>query len=461
MRCLRLFRSFGTALALSALSAGASAAPPPAPVSVQLPIQRVMLDNGLRVVMNVDRSAPTVAVAVTYDVGSRDEEPGKSGFAHLFEHLMFGATKNLAEGELQKLVLSRGGFLSATTHVDRTPYFMVVPENEMALALWLEAERMRSVDVSQKSFEAERKVMEEEHRLRVDNAPYGKAYWALGELVFQGAHAYAHPVPGALSDLGRAELGWVRAFHASHYGPNTAVLSLSGDFDPDAAMALVHRHFDAIPRIAAKPFAEQAVPEQASERRRAVEDAVARLPGLEIGFATPPPRTREHDALRMIAVILGDGDTARLPAELVRKDALCTEASAELDRLYGRGPGILRIALRLAEGASVGEVEKRVDAAIGELAGRPPSAAEMTRARRRLETAFTLGLAWNRDRAIELGKYEIYHGDARLIGRELERLAQVTAEDVQKAAARYLAPARKSVVETRPAGAPGAPKESK
>jgi zinc protease len=461
MHGLRLLGSLGVTLALLTSSAGARAAAPPATMTVQLPIQRVTLDNGLRVVMNVDRSSPTVAVAVTYDVGSRDEEPGKSGFAHLFEHLMFGATKNLAEGELERLVLGRGGFLSATTHVDRTAYFMVVPENEIALALWVEAERMRSIDVSQASFEAERKVIAEEHRMRVGNMPYGKAYWELGELVFQGAFAYAHPLPGSLSDLDRAELAWVRAFHASHYGPNTAVLSLSGDFDADAAMALVHRHFDAIPRIAARPFAEQAVPEQTSGRRRVIDDPTARLAGLDIGFATTQPRTREHDALQMIAVILGDGDTARLPAELVRKDALCTQAEAEVDRDYGRGAGLLRIRLRLADGASVAEVEKRVDAALADLAARPPSAAEMQRARRRLETAFALGLAWNRDRAIELGKYEVRHGDARFIARELERLAQVTPQDVQNVAARFLAPTRKNVVETRPVKAPEAPKESK
>jgi len=459
---LRPLRSLGAALALLCAPAGPSAAAPPAPIAVQLPLQRVTLDNGLRVVMNVDHSSPTVAVAVTYDVGSRDEEPGKSGFAHTFEHLMFGATKNLAEGDFERLVLSRGGFLSATTHTDRTAYFMVVPENELALALWLEAERMRSIDVSAASFAAERKVITEEHRLRVSNMPYGNAYWTLGELVFQGAPAYAHPLPGAIADLDRAELAWVRAFHASHYGPNTAVLSLSGDFDADAAMALVHRHFDAIPRINARPFAGQAVPEQTSPRRQVIDDALARLPGLDIGFATPLPRSRAHDALRMLAVILGEGDTARLPAELVRKDALCTQATAELDRHYGRGPGVLRIALRLAEGASVAEVEKRVDAALADLALRVPSAAEMTRARRRLETDFALGLAWNRDRAIELGKYEVYHGDARLLGRELERLAQVTPEDVRSAAALYLAPARKNVIETRPTGnAPQAPKESK
>ncbi len=444
------------ALALLAAPEPSFAAPPkldPPPV-LRLAVQRATLDNGLRVVMNVDHASPTVAIAVTYDVGSRDEEPGKSGFAHVFEHLLFGATKNLAEGDFDSLVVGRGGFLTAITAVDRTAYSMVVPENELALGLWLEAERMRHIDVSQASFEAERRVIAEEHRLRVSNAPYGKTEARLGELAFEGCHAYGHPTPGALADLDRAELAWVRAFHAAHYGPNTAVLGISGDFDPDTAMALVHRYFDGVPRIGAKAFVEPAVPEQKAERREVIEDALARTPGLSYGFVVPKPGTREHDALRMAQVILGEGESSRLGARLVRGEALATEARAEIDANFGRGPGLFRIEVRLTKDAVVANVESQIDAALLELAGAPPTDAETTRARRRLETAFVTNLAWNRNRAIELGKYEMFFGDARTLGRELERLATVTPADVQKAAARYLVKERRSVIETRPKPVP-------
>ena len=159
---------------------------------------------------------------------------------------------------------------------------------------------------------------------------------------------------------------------------------------------------------------------------------------------------QQHDALRFAAVILGDGESARLPAKLVREDAVATEARAELDIEQGRAPGLFRLDVRLAESASVLEVEKKVDAAFDELAARPPSATEMTRAKRRIETEFVMGLAWNRNRAIEIGKYELFYGDARQIGRELERIDAVTAEDVQKAAGKYLVKARRALVETRP-----------
>jgi len=441
-------------LSLSSLAAAdvkKSSGPSDSPLALPLGVERVTLDNGLRVVMNVDRTSPTVAIAVTYDVGSRNEEPGKTGFAHTFEHLMFGATKNLAEGQFEALVVGRGGFLTAITAVDRTAYYMVVPENELALGLWLEAERMRFIDVSAGSFEAERKVIEEEYRLRIANAPYGRAYWRVQELAFDGCFAYSHATPGAPEDLARAELSWVRAFHAAHYGPNTAVLSLSGDFDSDAAMKLVHRYFDGIPRIHAKPFVEPALAEPRAERREVIQDPLARVPALSYGFVLPKPLTREHDALRFAAMILGDGERSRLPALLVRDKALATTVEASIDEYnFATGPGLLRMEIRLAQGATIAEVEKQADAILDDLAARAPSAEEMLRARRRLETALALRLAWTRNRAIELGKYELSFGDARLLTRAFDRFAAVTAEDVQKATATHLAKNRRAVIESHP-----------
>lgn len=453
------------ALVLLAAPAPSSAAPPKpgkaepkaaASMKLDLPVQRATLENGLRVVMNVDHASPTVAIAITYDVGSRDEEQGKSGFAHVFEHLMFGATKNLAEGEFETLVVGRGGFLTAITTVDRTAYYMVVPENELALGLWLEAERMKFLDVSKPSFDAEVKIIEEEHRLRVSNAPYGRAYYRVRDLAFQGIYPYSHPAPGLVEDLERAELGWVQAFHAAHYGPNTAVLGISGDFDTDMAMSLVHRYFDAIPKIQAKPFAAPAASaEQAGDRREVVEDPIARLPGLSYGFVMPELMSRERDALELAAILVGDGESARLPTKLVREEGVATEARAYVDTEQGRGPGLLRLDVRLAEKGTVADVEQKVGAALDELIGKPPSAAEMTGAKRRYETAFVMNLAWNRNRAIELSKYELFYGDARVLGREIERVNAVTAEDVQKAAAKYLAKGKRTIVETRPKASGG------
>ncbi|MDI1452083.1 pitrilysin family protein [Polyangium sp. 6x1] len=438
-------RSSLVALALLAAPAPALAAPPKAdpPPALRLAIQRATLDNGLRVVMNVDHASNAVAIAVTYDVGSRDEAAGQGGFVRLFEHLLFGATKNLAAGEFESLVASRGGFVTARSAVDRTAYSMIVPENELALGLWLEAERMRSIDLRQAAIDGGEKAL-----AIADHVPYGKAEARLGALAFEGCPAYAHGTSGA--DLQRADLAAVRAFHAAHFAPNTAVLVLSGDFDPDMAMTLVHRHFDGMARNQAKPFVEPTVPEQAAERREVVEDALAHAPALSYGFVMPSLGTREHDALRMAQVILGDGEGSRLASRLVRADALATEARAEVDARFGRGPGLFRIEVRLAKDAAPAEVEKRIDAALKELADAPPTAAEMIRARKRLEAGFVLGLAGIRNRALELGKYELWNGDARAIGRELERLASVTPADVQKVAAQVLVAKRGTVIETRP-----------
>ncbi|HVK64066.1 MAG TPA: pitrilysin family protein [Polyangium sp.] len=433
------------ALALLAAPAPALAAPPQAdpPPALRLAIQRATIDNGLRVVMNVDHASNAVAITVTYDVGSRDEAPGEGGFVRLFEHLLFGATKNLAAGEFESLVAARGGFVTAKSTVDRTTYSMIVPENELAVGLWLEAERMRSIHLDQAAIDADGKAL-----AIVDHVPYGKAEARLGALAFEGCPAYAHGTSGA--DRARADLAAVRAFHAAHFGPNMAVLGISGDFDPDMAMSLVHRHFDGIARIQAKPFTEPTVPEQMAERREVVEDTLARAPALSYGFVMPKLGTREHDALRFAQVILGDGEGSRLVSRLVRADALATEARAEVDARFGRGPGLFRVEVRLTQDAAVPEVEKRIDAALKELTDAPPTEAEMIRARKRLEAAFVLGLASNRNRAVELGKHELWNGDARAIGRELERLASVTPADVQKAAAQYLVAKRRTVIETRP-----------
>ena len=207
-------------------------------------MQKATLDNGLRVVMNVDHTSPTIAVAVTYDVGARNEERGRSGFAHLFEHMMFEGSANVAKGEHFKLVSAHGGTLNGTTSSDRTNYFEMLPANELPLALWLEADRMKSLDVSAENFENQRKVVQEEYRMRVSNVAYAPAQIRLEELVFQGYWPYEHDAIGSMQDLDNAQLEWVRAFHDSYYAPNLAVLSIAGDFEPDEAMQLVHRFFD-------------------------------------------------------------------------------------------------------------------------------------------------------------------------------------------------------------------------
>jgi zinc protease len=204
-------------------------------------LSQLTLDNGLRVVLAPEPESPTVSVCVTYDVGSLNEEPGQSGFAHLFEHLMFQGSRNVAKGEHFQLVTARGGQLNGSTSTDRTNYFETLPDNELELGLWLEADRMRWLDVSQENFENQRQVVKEEYRMRVENAAYEPALIELERQLFAGYSPYAHPTIGSMQDLDAARLDWVRGFYAKYYRPSNAVLSLSGGFDPDRAVDLIHR----------------------------------------------------------------------------------------------------------------------------------------------------------------------------------------------------------------------------
>ena len=419
------------------------------PLEVNLAVQRVTLENGLRVVLNVDRSSPTVAIAVTYDVGSRDEAKGRSGFAHLFEHLMFHGTRNLPKGELERLVLGRGGFLTAVVHHDFTNYYMALPANELALALWSEADRMRGLVVTAEAFEAERRVVQEELRLRVSNAAFGLSPIRLEELVYQGFFPYEHPPIGSMADLNAASLDDVKRFYDAHYGPNTAVLSISGDVDADEAMELVHRYFDRVPRVEAAPPPSLELPEQTNQRTAVLKDDHAATPGVLYGWAAPPAGHADRYALELAAIVLGGGQSSKLHDGLVRAKPLARSASASLD--VRRGPGLFAIDVKLSEGARMGDVEKLIEAEIKSLGARGPTDAELQKARRMAQAKFVLGLQWNRDRAIALGKAELFYGDARRINTELARYFAVTKEDIASAVTKHLGPTRRTIVETYPA----------
>jgi predicted Zn-dependent peptidase len=425
-------------------------AEPERPLEVALDLHRATLENGLRVVVNVDHTSPTVAIAVVYDVGSRNEEHGRSGFAHLFEHMMFEGSKNVAKGEHFKLVAGRGGELNGTTNPDRTNYFEVLPESELALGLWLEADRMRSLDVSQENFENQRKVVEEEYRLRVSNAAYQPSRIRREELVYQGFWPYEHATIGSMADLDAAELAWVQAFHASHYGPNNAVLTVAGDVDADAAIAMAKRYFEDIPRVSPPAYQDAPLPDQVAERRARVEEDHARTPGVFYGWAIPSGRAPDHYALEAAADLLADGESSRLHQTLVRERGLALSVNAGTWRR--RGPDLFQIDVIAAGGAKTAEIEKAVEAEIQALATRGPSDAELAKVRRRAGSRFVLELASNLGRARWLGEFELYYGDARLLSAELTRYLAVGKDDIKRAVAHHLGPTRRTLVEARPPG---------
>jgi predicted Zn-dependent peptidase len=437
----------------------ATKAPVPASTAqdLALQVQKATLDNGLRVVMNVDHTSPTIAVAVTYDVGARNEERGRSGFAHLFEHMMFEGSANVPKGEHFKLVSSHGGNLNGTTSSDRTNYFEMLPSNELPLALWLEADRMKSLNVSAENFENQRKVVQEEYRMRVSNVAYAPAQIRLSELVFQGYWPYEHDPIGSMQDLDNAQLEWVRAFHDSYYAPNLAVLSIAGDFEPDEAMQLVHRFFDTGKKqekvIAYEP---PEMPDQTSARIATLEDAHAKTPGFFYGWAVPRTREPDHYALELAVSILSDGESSRLHQKLVRDKALAQEVSGWTDD--HRGPDLLGVQVKLAEGARLPDAEKATDAILDALAKDGPTDAEMTKVRNRTEASFLFGLQSNLQRATRLGQYELFWGDARLLNTEPANYFAVTKDDIKRVAAKYMIAARRTLVEVRPTGMVDTPK---
>jgi zinc protease len=419
-------------------------------------IQRVTLENGLRVVLNPDSSSPTVAVAVTYGVGSRDEGAGQSGFAHLFEHMMFQGSKNVKKGDHFTLISERGGTLNGTTSADRTNYFEVLPSSELPLALWLEADRMRALDVTPENFENQRAVVQEEYRMRYENAPYMRGMLRLSELVFDGYAPYAHPTIGSMKELEAAKFEWVKDFYDRYYAPNNAVLAITGDFDTDQAMSLVRKYFGPIGKKQTARAELGAPPGEVAGRRETVEDPNVKTPGFFYGFRIPPSQTKDHYALELLTVMLADGESSRLHQLLVRDRAVAQRVSA-WTRDYV-GPDELAISVVLTEKGKLADVARALDAELDKARKTPPGAAELQKAKNRVRASFVFGIQTNMGRAVKLSEYESYYGDARQLARELGRYLEVTAEDVRRAAAHYLTPERRSVVEVLPVAKPAVAK---
>ncbi len=414
-----------------------------------LSLSKKRLANGLRVVMSPDPEASTVSVTVTYDVGSRDEVPGRSGFAHLFEHMMFQGSRNVTKGEHFGLISSRGGTLNGTTSEDRTNYFETLPASELALGLWLEADRMHWLAVTPANFENQRAVVQEEYRMRVANVPYRLAMIELGSLVYGDYFPYAHPTIGSMPDLDAAAFDWVKDFHEQHYAPNNAVLSLVGNFDADQAVALIEQYFGAIPSKTVPKRSDAPAPAAPkSPRLKQVDDPNAKTPALLYGWQLPPARTPDHPSLELAARILADGDSSRLYQLLVRERGLARDVSVWTEDR--RGPDQFTIQVELTEKADPKSVNDLILAELTKLGKTGPTSAELERARQRLKSGFLFGLQSTQTRANVLGELELYTGDARTLVHELEQLLAVRTQDIARNVTRYLAPELRSTVTVLP-----------
>jgi predicted Zn-dependent peptidase len=451
----RALRAFVAGVALA--GGTARAAPPPAPpkggdvANLALSIQRATLENGLRVVLNVDKSSPNVAVSVVYDVGSRNETPGRTGFAHLFEHMMFEGSKNVGKGEHFKLITARGGTLNGTTSTDRTNYFEILPASELPLAIWLEADRMKSLDVTHENVENQRRVVQEEYRMRVSNLAYAEGFIRLRSLAFEGYFPYDHDPIGSMKDLDDAKFEDVAAFHSSYYAPDNAVLAIAGDFDPDEAMRLVRESFGNAPRRANAPEYKPAPPPEVKGPRHAdMTDTNAKTPAILQSWVIPPSRTPEHYALELAAVVLGSGESSRLHQRLVRGDGVAQSASVWINQQ--RGPDMFVVRTVLSERGKLPRVQRTIETEMQKLAAEGPTAAELEKAKTDFVSNFVFGLESNLHRANELGEFELFWGDARLLSRELEKYRAVTRDELRDAAKKYLLKERRTTVHVLPPG---------
>lgn len=450
-------RGRSAAWVVAAVLAAVPASPAPsvaqtAPLEVPpIPVETFTLDNGLTVIVSEDHSTPVVAVNMWYHVGSAHEEPGRSGFAHLFEHMLSEETENLEDGQMDELVNRAGGSYNGTTNTDRTAYFEVLPSNRLNLALWLHAERMARLRVSAENFDNQREVVKEERRLRVENQPYVGAQLTLDTLAQQSYRPYAHTVIGSMDDLNAATVDDVKRFYDNYYAPNNAVLAIVGDVTVDEARALVEQYLGEIPAGTPVPQLPEppSVPRTDGERRVTVDDPLAQLPLLWMAYNLPPGDSDDHYALALLSQILSTGESSRLRERLVNEEQAALELIAQVDRRVG--PGLFLFGSLPNQGVEVERLEALIDEEITRLREEPVSQRELEKVRNQLLTQVVTQRMTVQNKASQLQQYALLYGDAAEINAELERYQQVTAEDIRRVARTYLVPENRTVVLAAPA----------
>ena len=401
----------------------------------EIPFNAFTLNNGLRVLISEDHSAPTVSLVVTYAVGSRDERPGRRGFAHLFEHMMFGGSLNVGKGEHVALVAGYGGIANGQAQYDTTQFSQTLPANQLDLALFLEADRMRSLKLDEKRLELERETVLAEIAQRKENQPYGRVQDALFEKAFDAA-GYKRDVLGAAEDIRAATLQEIADFFKIYYAPNNAVLTIVGDVDPADARTRVEKWFEHIPAQPPPPGPDLSEPAQTAERRTTLEDPFAPVPRLYVAYKGPTGASTDWDGLQALVSVVGSGTSSRLNQKLVRESGAATLTSISIDRRAG--PGLATFMLAPSPDRDKSAVLGQFDAIIREVAERGISDVELTRAKRRMQLARANSLQATRDRAVALGDLESRFRSAASINRRNERLAAITVDDVRRVANRVL-----------------------
>ncbi|MCX7993317.1 MAG: insulinase family protein [Fimbriimonadales bacterium] len=412
------------------------------------------LPNGLQVILSPHAVAPTVAVLVLYKVGSVNEPRGKTGFAHLFEHMMFQGSENVPREMHFKYVESNGGVLNGFTSYDMTAYFELLPASKLPLGLWLESDRMRSLQVSQENLDNQRAVVKEERRLSVDNQPYARAMERLREIAYDN-FANQHSIIGSMDDLDNATLEDVQAFFRTYYAPNNAILVVAGDYDEATAREWIERYFVDIPSQPAPPAVEVSEPDR-DERREVFHDALARVPAVALCWKIPPRGTLENDALQIAGDLLVDGRASRLYQRLVKQEQIAVSVSGGAEARPA--PSLFRLFVLHHPPIEPARVEAVLYEEIQKLAEEGVSERELERVRtmllaQRWSDNLYYGMQSPLGRALGLAYFTAFEGDPDGLNRALERLLSITPDDVQRAVQQYLCTSRNRTVMHIHAGA--------
>jgi zinc protease len=401
------------------------------------------LPNGLRILSAPDHSSPTVAIQVWYHVGSKDDPENRSGFAHLFEHIMFKSTKNMKSEMMDRLTEDVGGFNNAFTADDVTVYYEVVPSNYLETLIWSEADRLSGLNVDDSNFKSERDVVKEEYRQSVLAPPYGRFEYLLQQKSFL-QHPYKRPPIGSIEDLDAASLKDVQDFHTTYYRPDNATLVVVGDFDPKQLDAWVDKYFGPIPRP------DRALPRvQIKEPARSAETRVTEyghndLPAIGLTFLAPRRSDPDSDALQVADAILSAGESSRLYHALVYEQQLAAEAGANAE--LREDASLFVLTAVLSEGKKPEDVERSLLAEVKKMQDAPVSAAELEKAKNQIITDQLRQRETSNGKALALGEAAVLLGDPARVNTDLERLQRVTAADVQRVAKKYLTDANRLVL---------------
>ena len=402
------------------------------------------LANGLRVLTVEDHASPTVAIQVWYKVGSKDDPEGRSGFAHLFEHMLFKGTKNMKDEMMDRLTEDVGGINNASTWDDFTNYYEVVPSNYLETLLWAEADRMGSLNVDEKNFKSERDVVKEEFRSRVLAPPYGRFFYAIEKQSFT-AHPYRRPGIGSIEELDAATLDDVKAFHSTFYRPDNATLVVVGDFEPKQIDAWIDKYFTRVakpdrplPRVTTKE------PERTAEKRVNEYAANVPLPAVALTYLAPPVASADAAALDVAESILSSGESSRLYQSLVYQQQVAQEAFAQAD--LREQPGLFILGAILASEKKPEEAERALLAELKKMQDTLVSAAELDKAKLQLVTNELRERETSNGKAFALARAAVLLGDAARVNTDVEKLQAVTAADIQRVMKKYFTDSNRVVI---------------